>query len=129
MKPLPRQSGFTLIEVLVAFAVFALSIGAIYEVFADVSRGSARTSARTRNLLAAQSILSEQRARPLPWDARRTGQNADAQSWEITIVPLDAGTDENSRWKAYEVAVRVASRDGASRAVVLRSIELAASVP
>jgi general secretion pathway protein I len=129
MSTPPRQSGFTLIEVLVAFAVFALSIGAIYEVFADASRQSARTSVRNRNLLTAQSMLSAQRVRPAPWDAHRMGQTEDGESWEITVVPVEAGTDENSRWKAYEIAVRVGPREEGSGAVVLRSIELAASVP
>ncbi len=129
MRGSRRHRGFTLIEVLVAFAIFAMSIGALYELFRDASARSTMTRQQDRSLLVAQSIIAEQRARPMPWERLRAGRTDEGDVWEVTVEPFEADTDARSRWKAYEVSVRVSSQEQSRRAIVLRSIELAASGP
>ena len=122
------QRGFTLIEVMVAFAVFALCVGAIFEVFAGATRRAEKARETEQRWLAAQSVLSELRARPAPWPAEEEGRASTGEPWRLLVQPFDAGTDERHPWKAYSVSVNVGS--GRSRAeVTLKSIELARSAP
>jgi general secretion pathway protein I len=123
-----QQRGFTLIEVVVAFAVFTLVIGAIYEAFAGAARRGSQARERELHLLTAQSVLSELRTRAAPWPAEESGESASSgEQWKVSVVPFDAGTDENSPWKAYEVTVLVGSARSRARETALKSIELARS--
>jgi general secretion pathway protein I len=126
-----RSRGFTLIEVMVAFAIFALSIGAIFEVFAGATRRAERARENEHLWLSAQSLLSEFRARPAPWPAEEEGPHDDASgdvAWRVTVTPFDADTNPDYPWKAYLVTVRVGSQSS-HRDVTLRSIELARAAP
>jgi general secretion pathway protein I len=123
-----RQNGFTLIEVMVAFAVFALSIGAIFELFAGATRRAEQARTREQLWLTAQSVLAEFRTRPLPWPANEEGQGASGDTWRLAIEPFDAGTDPDHPWKAYSVRVNVTSQRARAE-VTLESVEIGRSVP
>jgi general secretion pathway protein I len=124
-----RQHGFTLIEVAVAFAIFAMCIGALYESFAGAMRRSAQARELEFAWLQAQSILSQQRVRPAPWEAERTGEFPAGLVWKVETDAFDVGLDERSSWRAYQVTVRVHSQKSSTRKVTLKSIELARSFP
>ena len=117
-----REAGFTLIEVVAAFAIFALCVGALYESFSGSVRRSARSRETTVAALAAQSLLAEQRGHPGPWDSRQSGAAQDGTSWQIDVKPYDADTDPGSEWHLYEVTVRVGPETHAD--AVLQSVEL-----
>jgi len=120
-----RQRGFTLIEVVVAFAIFAMSVGALYEVFSAATRRSIQARDHELLELAAQSLLSELRVQPVPWPVDRTGTTSSGEQWRMTVAPFDAGADERSPWRAYEVTVYVSSPRVPRREAALKSIELA----
>lgn len=123
--------GFTLIEVMVAFAIFALSVGAIFEVFAGATRRAERARENEQLWLTAQSVLSELRTRAAPWPEQEEGQQNGALaavSWHFAVEPFDAGTNPDYPWKAYLVTVRVGSISN-HRDVTLKSVELARAVP
>ncbi|MEJ0037693.1 MAG: type II secretion system protein [Gammaproteobacteria bacterium] len=121
-----RQQGFTLIEVLVAFAIFALSVGALFELFAGALRRARQAESTEMLWLTAQSLLSERRARPGPWPEEEAGERSGAQ-WRIETRPYDAGADNASSWKALLVSVNVADA-GSRRSVDLQSVELSRRV-
>ncbi|MEJ1962975.1 MAG: type II secretion system protein [Gammaproteobacteria bacterium] len=124
---LARQRGFTLIEVLVAFAIFALSVGALFEVFAGATRRARQAEVSEMLWLTAQSVLSERRVRPAPWPEEEKGERSGTQ-WRVITTPYDSGAEALSPWKAFLVRVEVA--DSASRRnVELLSVELARIVP
>lgn len=123
------QQGFTLIEVAVAFAIFALSIGAFYEIFSGAMRRSAQARERELALLQAQSLLSQLRARPAPWESHESGASPAGLIWQIDAIPFYAGTEERSPWRAYDVTVRVRKHASMERGIVLKSIELATESP
>ncbi len=123
-----RSCGFTLIEVLVAFAIFALTVGALFELFAGAARRGAQAQQIELDWLTAQSLLSELRVRAAPWDPESGGRTLAGRSWQIGVTPFDAGADPASAWKAYQVTVRV-SHDGGRGQVEISSIELARSNP
>ncbi len=54
-----RQRGFTLLEVLVAFVILALSLGVILQIFSLTMRTTDSASARQQALLLAESRLAE----------------------------------------------------------------------
>jgi type II secretory pathway pseudopilin PulG len=109
--------------VLVAFAIFALSAGALFELFAGATRRARQAESTEMLWLTAQSLLSERRVRAPPWPDEEHGKWAGIQ-WRILTKPYDAGTDSSFSWKAFLVSVEVT--DSASRRVVdLQSVELA----
>lgn len=124
-----RQSGFTLIEVTVALAIFALCVGALYEEFADALNRSDSARDREHGLLVAQSLLAQLRASPGPWAPSASGRSGGEWIWHEEVRPFRSGADVRSVWQAFDVTVQV-QRDGLhTRAVTLRSIELARTTP
>lgn len=123
------QQGFTLIEVVVAFAIFTLAVGALYESFAGAVRRSAQAGARDQELLVAQSLLSQLRTSPAPWKPEESGSLAAGWRWRIEVEPLAVASNERSPWRAFAVTVHVTDEKGGARAVSLRSVELARVVP
>jgi type II secretion system protein I len=117
-----KQRGFTLIEVAVAFAIFALMIGALLEAFSGSVRRTQSTRDAEASWMTAQSLLAEQRVREMPWSPEQSGRTDDGRVWRIEVAPIDAGTDPEYPWRAYAVTVSV-------QGVVLKSVELARSVP
>ena len=124
MRSRRRQRGFTLIEVVVAFAILALSLGALYESFGgSLRRGS---SARQQELAAlrAESLLSEFRATNGLLPQQKSGRDEDLGfSWRITAKPYPAELSEHSHLSAESVEVEVRWREKGP-AVTLRSVEL-----
>ena len=119
-----RQSGFTLLEVMVAFVIFALSVGALYESFAGSLRRSLKAEAEERAWLSAQSLLAEIRVRPAPWPAEEAGITGTGLDWKRSTSPYPSNTDPKSPWQAYRVVIEVQPHLKAAGTVVLRSIEL-----
>jgi general secretion pathway protein I len=117
------QQGFTLIEVVVAFAIFALAVGALYEIlFGAVKRASA-TKRLSHDWLLAQSLLAEQTVRPFPWRDSQ-GTTEDGALWQLKITPLEAAYAASSEpWRLQQISVSV-SRQGAKAPVTISSVEI-----
>lgn len=124
-----RQAGFTLVEVVVAFAIFALSLGAIYEAFTASKRRAAQGRDQALALLEAQSLVSELRARAAPWEATQTGRTTRGSNYRLNVTPLDTPTDDRIPWRAFDVKVYIEPAGTTASAVELESIELARSAP
>lgn len=124
-----RERGFTLIEVTIAFAIFALCATVLYEEFAGAERRSAQASDREQALLLAQSLLAQQRVTPPPWSAQNSGTSGEAWTWDIAVAPYSTGIAPEFPWKAFLVTVRVQSAASPSHEAVLQSVELARAMP
>lgn len=122
-----HQQGFTLIEVVVAFAIFALAVGAIYGLFRSSVRRSAQADQREVFLLAAQSRLTQLRAQSGAWQTEQTGMTPEGLSWRTTVMPFKTDIAENSAWQAVAVTVSVSVSDPKHPVweYSLKSIELA----
>lgn len=119
-----RQQGFTLIEVIVAFAIFALSIGAIFEVFSEAVHTSERVRERDLAWLTAQSVLSRLRIEEAPWPSEQRGVSGPLRWW-IDVQPYSLEVDKRASWSAYRVEVHVAPLHSPAPSIELDSFELA----
>ena len=82
------DAGFSLVEVLVAFAIVSVGLAALYAGYALHFRSATEARLREDILLLAQSLMdSTTRARP----AKRgvtTGTLANGTAWTMTIAPV-----------------------------------------
>ncbi|HEU4368558.1 MAG TPA: prepilin-type N-terminal cleavage/methylation domain-containing protein [Methylomirabilota bacterium] len=107
-----RQRGFTLIEVLVAFAVLSLTVVVAVQGFAQGLRLLKLSGDHQHAIL-----IADQKAREvvLPKEGREEGSEG-AFAWARTTRPLPAPDLEvpgrAPRWHVYEIDVQVAWGDG-----------------
>jgi general secretion pathway protein I len=118
-----RQGGFTLVEVLVAFAVLSLTVIVAVQGFAQGLRLLKLSGDHQRAIL-----IADQKAREVivPREGREEGAEG-AYAWARTIRPLPAPELEvpnrAARWHVYQVDVQVAW-DSARRTVGVTTLRL-----
>ena len=127
-----RQRGFSLLEVLVAFAILSVSLGVLLQVFATGLRNVGLSDDYSQATLYAQSILASMgRETPLS-EGVRSGPVNDRLSWRSTVSAYVEGLPdpEKSRVRAYRVSVEVYWPGLVqNRSVTLETLRLAAVEP
>ncbi len=134
-KPLRRRrreggsGGFTLLEVLVAFTVLAISLGVLFEIFSTGMRASRSAEEYTRATLLAESKLAAIGIEGALEEGETTGAFGDGYNWRVAIRPyrLDGSEEEGPPppIEAYEVVVTVAWGEGSGeRSVSLTTLRL-----
>ncbi|MDX1626809.1 MAG: type II secretion system protein [Wenzhouxiangellaceae bacterium] len=127
-----RQHGFTLIEVMAAFALFALMFGVILQILSQSVSNTRRSGDFTQAALIAQSRLDMVGIEGLPEPGRTTGTVDDRYSWEMDIEPWfivdDRGADfDELPIDLYLVTLTVFWGEGQSersaRFATLRSVD------
>lgn len=117
----PRtQTGFSLIEVVVALAIVALMLGAIYQVSSGAVRSTVRTDNHLRALAMAQSRLAEASAMPVLKVGTVLG-STDGVAWSRSIKPF-AAPPPTPDTRLYQVSV-TATRSGSK--VMLETLVIA----
>ena len=103
-----RQRGFTLLEVLLAFVVFALTFATVLEIVAASTRSTMRAGAYSEAALLAQS-LAEQLGTDLPIEAGSySGETDDGIAWVIEISDFEGlGDDTRTQELAGEIGTRL----------------------
>lgn len=117
-----RDRGFTLLEVLVAFAILAFTLASAYGVFSDASRSVASGERYGLALALAQNRLAE-------IDAASPGENWDGAGdygeiyrWQVETRALPDSVAESVRFVPVIVSVSVSWQDGGP--LVLETIRL-----
>ncbi|NKI35073.1 type II secretion system protein [Wenzhouxiangella sp. XN79A] len=82
-----RSGGFTLIEVMAAFAIFAVLFGVMLQILSTSMSNTRRSSDFTQAALLAQSQLDMIGIEALPEPGRYGGDYDDRYSWEMEIEP------------------------------------------
>ncbi len=122
--PLRASAGFSLLELMVALAVMALSLAMLYQVDIGVLRGVGDQAAHQRATVLAQSLLDARDAVPAAgW--HEEGQDA-GYAWAVhsTPLPLPPGLDAKAAvLHEVAIAVRWQGRQGA------RALELTTLLP
>lgn len=104
----PPNSGFSLVEVLVALTILAIALPSILSVFADISRRTRETEMRTVAVSLAQSLLAEVGTTKLLTMGEETGSFGRDHRWHLAIVPYGFPEDQ-SAWamSAFTVTATV----------------------
>jgi general secretion pathway protein I len=117
-----RGSGFTLIEVVVAFVLLALVLGVSFEIFSKGMARSAELDDRARALVVAQSRLAATGAEEAIKEGVASGTTDDSRfQWTVTVRRADElatgadGKAPTSAYALYRVDVHVAWRTGDGR--------------
>ena len=120
-----RRGGFTLIEVLVAFAVLAVSLGLSFEIFSTGLKSVETAQARTKSLLHAQSMLATVGTGKELEEGTSDGEFDDGYGWRLSVQRLlveEEGVETPGLPLAFVVRVTVAAMGSAG--VTLTSLRL-----
>lgn len=105
-----QQFGFSLLEILVAFSILALSLGILLRVFSSNLQLTAVSDDYTKAVLLAESQLAEATADALE-EGESQGTFGDHFRWTVSIQPYDPGLEEldieTLPVTPYQVRVRV----------------------
>ena len=107
------DAGFTLVETLVAFAILALSLGALFEVVSDAVRRTSRAEKLSQASLALQTLLARVGSDIPLQQGQPDGQFANGLHWRVRIEAYGDAADQRA-WPvgAYKVSVEVHWPDG-----------------
>ncbi len=99
-----RQAGFSLLELLVAFAIMALSLALLYRVLGGSADTALSLDRRHQALLLAQSVLSLRPYVP-PGGTEESGESA-GMVWTLRAVPANTSVVGGPRLYRVEVLIR-----------------------
>jgi general secretion pathway protein I len=107
------NEGFTLIEVLVALSVVAISLSAIGSLVAVTIRGARSVSGHLALTETARAIMTGLPGREQLAPGSFSGETA-SHRWRVDVLPFYADfiSPEKSKWAAQTVVVRVQSPNG-----------------
>ncbi|NBC49507.1 MAG: prepilin-type N-terminal cleavage/methylation domain-containing protein [Gammaproteobacteria bacterium] len=121
------QRGFSLLEVLVAFAILALSLGVLLQIFSRALNTTALNETYSRAVALAEAKLEGVGVSIPLEEGVYSGDPEDGMDWVISIAPYQPGgwLGDAAAFASYQVSA-VASWPSASgtRRVTLRTIRL-----
>lgn len=121
------QAGFTLVEIVVAFAVLALALGALLPAFSGGLRSIDVAEDDMRAVLLGRSTI-DLVGREIPLqEGEYSGSSEDGFEWLVRITPLpaprDSRDDFTSELASFDVQVEIL-RDGGQR-LTLETLRIA----
>ncbi len=120
-----RQKGFSLLEVLVAFAVLALSLGVLMQTFSHSSRNAAISADYSKALALAESKLVSFGHLTSPSEPTAGEAHNGRFRWSLNSAPLELDHAGPSELTPYVVSVEVQwDASGQQRSVNLETIRL-----
>ena len=88
--------GFSLLEVLVAFTVLALSLGVLMQIFSGSLRNTDLTRSQAQATALAQSLLSSAGIESALAAGKTEGVVADKYRWQLDVAPYDNGPPQTT---------------------------------
>ena len=108
---LRRHRGFSLLEVVVAFAIAALSLGLLYQVMGSNARQTGDLSQRERAMVLAESLLAAHET--VPPEGLDEADQAAGYGWHVSSRPYPTPADNAPQAPhLHEVLVSVNWLDG-----------------
>jgi len=92
--PVRAARGFTLLEVMLAFVVFALSFATVLEIMAASMRSVRRAGDDTEVALLAQSIMDQVGTEIPLEEGGFQGNSMNRYQWQLDIYPLNSASDD-----------------------------------
>jgi len=94
-KQSPGQKGFSLLEILVAFTILALSLGVLLNIFSKGVYTAALSEDYTAAVQIAESLLAGVGVENELAEGQLDGTEHDKYQWTITSFPYDVYTEHN----------------------------------
>lgn len=117
-----RQRGFTLLEVLVAFVIFAMAFGAVLQIFSGSLRNASLADDYAIATGHAESLLARAGVESALSAGEQTGSFDNGMRWRLETRPHGPPSDVLA---PYRLDVTVSwDRDGESRSVSLTTLRL-----
>lgn len=88
-----RPAGFTLLEVMLAFVIFALSFATVLEIMAASMRSVARANDDTEVALLAQTLMDQVGTEIPVEEGAYSGTSMDRYNWNLGITLYDASEE------------------------------------
>jgi len=123
-----RQAGFSLLEVLVAFSIMALSLGVLLQIFSRAMSTTAVSGSYSRAAALAEARLAEVGVTIPLVEGDATGDPDDGMSWALRVQQLDVAElfpDQTAPVTPYRVTATVYwGERGAERHFSLATLRL-----
>ncbi len=88
-----RSGGFTLLEVMLAFVIFALSFATVLEIMAGSMRSVGRAKDDTEVALLAQTLMDQVGTEIPVEEGEYSGTSMDRYNWNMDLSLYDASTE------------------------------------
>lgn len=124
MKRSEFQHGFSLLEVLVAMVIAALTLGVILNLFSGAAKSAAINSDYRNAIQVAESTLEQLASNPLR-DNDLEG-NISRYRWRASISPWESNNEQPIRYPfmLYQIEVQVSWGERQDYPVVLKTLRL-----
>lgn len=98
------SGGFTLLEVMLAFVIFALSFATVLEIMAGSMRSVRRASDDTEVALLAQSVMDLVGTEIPIEEGQYSGTGMDRYQWQLGVYLYESGGDDVSTQQLAEMS-------------------------
>jgi general secretion pathway protein I len=113
-RPAPAQSGFSLLEMVVAIAILALSLGTLYQATSGATRNVRSAEKYAYGVELARSLLADNALVPAEGKSAR-GETEGGFRWSMQTSPLDLPNGSLPRGALHKLEVLVSWSDGLKR--------------
>lgn len=119
-----RDSGSVFVELMIAAAIVALSLAAMYRAIGDGALRNRQINQKQTALLVAQSELAAVGS-AIPLSPGTTGGTDGPYAWRVDVEPFNGDADASDAGALWQVNVSVRALDGGNVLVSLTSLALA----
>lgn len=127
-----KQQGFSLLEILIAFSILALSLGILLKIFSGGVNNAIVSEDYTVAVQIAESLIAKTGSEIALKDHQSSGEENEKYHWQLNIRPYPIGNEnfdpKNVPAQLYKINVVVNWGDGASddHQIQLTTLKLAA---